>query len=73
MPVAQNDGYTYLKQNLAPGLNYHYDHSLRTNAERAQLFAEHEQFPVEEARSTNLHRHDLYPGYVNSKPLSLQK
>lgn len=28
---------------------------------------------MEESASTNLHRHELFPGYVNQKPLSLQK
>lgn len=37
------------------------------------MFASNERFPVEESNSTNLHRHDLFPGYVNSKPLSLMK
>ena len=71
--VETNNGFCYLKQNLTQGLNYHHDHSLRNNAERAQQFAENERFPVEESKSTNLHRHELFPGYVNQKPLSLQK
>ena len=53
---------------------YHYDASLRKEAQSLLYFSKFDEMPGKEKRlDTNLQRHDLFPGYVNSKPLSLQK
>ena len=80
------NGYCQLKADNsgAPSqtVNYHFDHSQRTMAERRQMFAAAEKMPVQESYGTNdeyrrgglnLHRHELFPGYFNVKPTSLQK
>lgn len=41
--------------------------------DRRQMFNEAESLSKEMSASTNLHRHELFPGYVNSKPMSLLK
>lgn len=57
-------------------VHYHYDHVKRTAQVQWDIFNKHERniMPAgSESRGTNLQRHDLFPGYVNSKPQSLQK
>lgn len=68
--------FNYLKQDPT-FVHYHYDHAKRITTEQWDIFNKTEQKQVregtQESLSTNLYRHDIYPGYVNQKPLSLQK
>jgi hypothetical protein len=57
-------------------VHYHYDHVRKVNNLQWDTFNKTERVLMpggSESRGTNLYRHDLMPGYVNQKPLSLQK
>lgn len=51
---------------------YHYDHAKRTQASQWTQFNTAEKMPTySESSAPTLQRHDIFPGYVSSKPIAL--
>jgi hypothetical protein len=50
-------------------VNYHYDYLQREQSDRWNAF----NLADPHSSELNLQRHDLFPGYVHNKPLSLNK